>query len=148
MPSIPPLLHRFLYISRLSSGSPPHTVSQILRQSRERNRARAIGGALVFDGERFCQLLEGEPAAVVQLAARITADPRHQDVQVLADEAAATPRLFVQWQSGYGDPDVLDAVDPANAGAATAAATVAGQPLIEWRIAAFIRLLGDCDMSS
>ena len=61
---------------------PSTVVGQILRQSRERNHRLNLSGALLFDGERFCQLLEGECGycdheafETVMLAA--ASDPQH-----------------------------------------------------------------------
>lgn len=129
------LTQRFLYISGLAPDTTPDTVSQILRHTRERNRARAISGALVFDGERFCQLIEGPPDAVHALASRIVQDPRHVDLRVLLDAGDATPRLLQPWQTGYCEPQRLDALD--------AAAPMAPAQAL----ALFIELLADCDLS-
>lgn len=128
-------VQRFLYISRLAPDTAPDAVSQILRQSRERNRANAISGALVFDGERFCQLIEGTAEAVATLASRIVLDPRHVDLRVLLDASDATPRLLQPWQTGYCDPERLDALD--------AAAPMAPAQAL----ALFIEMLADCDLS-
>ena len=51
-------LRRLLYVSDLAPTMPSTVVGQILRQSRERNHLLQLSGALLFDGERFCQLLE------------------------------------------------------------------------------------------
>ena len=108
-------IHRFLYISRLAATTPPSAVGPILRQSRERNQADGVGGALVFDGERFGQLLEGPPQVVGALAARIERDPRHRSFHVLHDAAGTAPRLMPQMQTGYAEPELFNALDSAAA---------------------------------
>lgn len=128
-------IHRFLYVSRLAGTTPTSAVGLILRQSRDRNQADGVGGALVFDGERFCQLLEGSPEVVGALAARIERDPRHRSFHVLHDAAGTAPRLMPQMQTGYAEPELFNAldsaasVDPAHA------------------LAKFMRILTHCDLS-
>lgn len=104
-------IQRFLYISRLAPTTPNSAVGLILRQARERNRAHGIGGALVFDGERFCQLLEGPPDSVDPLAASIERDPRHGSFHVLHNMTGTAPRLMPQMQTGYADPELLNRFD-------------------------------------
>jgi len=104
-------IQRFLYVSRLAPTTPSSAIGLILRQARERNRAHGIGGALVFDGERFCQLLEGPPDGVNPLSIRIERDPRHGSFHVLHNTTTATPRLMPQMQTGYADPELLNPLD-------------------------------------
>ena len=114
LPSATPIelpIQRFLYISRLAPTTPCSAIGRILRQARERNRAHGIGGAMVFDGERFCQLLEGPPDSVDPLAARIARDPRHDSFHVLHNTTRATSRLMPQMQTGYADPELLNPLD-------------------------------------
>ena len=133
--TIHPPIQRFVYISRLAPDMPLDAVSLILRQSRASNRILGISGALVFDGERFCQLIEGRPEAVHDLARRIERDPRHCSFRVLHDAAAATPRLFEHWQAGYCEHEALDPLDRRD------------RIDPEQALAAFIQLLPACDLS-
>ncbi len=131
-----PSLRRFLYVSELAPTMPSTVVGQILRQSRERNHRLKLSGALLFDGERFCQLLEGEPDATHALMRRIERDTRHCKVKLLLDTLDPAPRLMTQWRCGYADHDAFDAID----------AAAAGDP--EQAAHAFLRLLPSCDLSS
>lgn len=108
------LLMRFLYVSRLADGVTSATVTQILRHARERNREAGIGGALLFDGECFGQLLEGEPGVVNALAERIISDTRHRSVRVLlrAGDLQHAPTV-ARWQTGYCEHGQLDAFEAA-----------------------------------
>ncbi len=126
-------LRRFLYVSELAPAMPSTVVGQILRQSRERNHRLKLSGALLFDGERFCQLLEGDPDTTQALMRRIERDPRHCRVQLLLDTPRPAPRMMTQWQCGYGDHDAFDAA-------------AAGDP--EQAAHAFLKLLPACDLSS
>ena len=131
-----PLLRRFLYVSELAPAMPSTVVGQILRQSRDRNHRLKLSGALLFDGERFCQLLEGEPDTAQALMRRIERDTRHHNVKMLLDRLSAGPRMMTQWQCGYADHEAFDAVD----------AAAAGDP--EQAVDAFLTLLPTCDLSS
>ena len=128
-------LQRVLYISRLAGTTPTSAVGLILRQARERNRLDGVGGALVFDGERFGQLMEGPPATVSALAARIERDPRHRSFHVLHDVIGTAPRLMPQMQTGYAEPELFNALD-------SAAAVDPAHAL-----AKFMLILTDCDLS-
>ena len=72
--------YRFLYVSRLVDGQSAGVVPQIMKRSRQHNLGRGIRGALIFDGLRFAQLLEGAETEVRPLAVRILRDPRHERI--------------------------------------------------------------------
>ena len=74
---------QLLYISKLAADCDFSVVKEIVEVARRSNPALGITGALLFDGERFCQLLEGGEAEVRGLMDRIAADARHTRVRVL-----------------------------------------------------------------
>ena len=129
-------LRRLLYVSDLAPAMPSTVVGQILRQSRERNHRLQLSGALLFDGERFCQLLEGDPDTAQALMRRIAQDARHCHVHLLLDKLDEAPRLMTQWCCGYADHEAFDAIR---------IAAVAGP---EHCTSEFLRLLSRCDLSS
>ena len=129
-------LRRFLYVSALAPAMPSSVVGQILRQSRERNHRLKLSGALLFDGERFCQLLEGDPETTQALMRRIERDTRHCTVKLLLNTLSAAPRMMTQWRCGYADHEAFDAIDAAGA----------ADP--EQAVHAFLKLLPSCDLSS
>lgn len=109
MSATPASLQHFLYTSRLAPGTGFDVVPSILEVSRSRNRELGVTGVLVFDGERFAQWLEGPPAQVLALAARIEADPRHVDLRVLhTGVRTGADRLSSHWRAGYAEPGDLD----------------------------------------
>ncbi len=57
----------------------------------EKNLEYGLTGMLILSGERFLQVIEGEIAALNHCYARIVADNRHRDVQLLSYEAIQTP---------------------------------------------------------
>lgn len=71
------LLFQYFYLSRLALGHDFSCFKAIVTASRQRNPAHGISGALLFDGERFCQLLEGPEKPVRALGTCIDADRRH-----------------------------------------------------------------------
>jgi hypothetical protein len=114
-------VYRVLSLSHLAPGRDFSGVAQILHVSRERNQPLGISGVLVFDGARFCQLIEGPRPQVVSLAQRIQADPRHTGFRVLFEGEDGSARLLPRWRTGYCEPDDLDVfeddaeLDPARA---------------------------------
>ncbi|NNM76302.1 BLUF domain-containing protein [Sphingomonas sp. ID1715] len=60
------------------------------------NALDGITGLLVFNGERFCQTIEGAPEAIENLVERLKRDPRHEDFAVLDDGDVPT-RRFRSW---------------------------------------------------
>lgn len=98
-------LHRFFYHSVLASGHDASCVSAIIRTSRVFNAANAITGVLVFDGECFCQYIEGPQSGVHALVRRLERDPRHSNFTPLVDEPLPGARLYDQWSMAYCQVD-------------------------------------------
>ena len=104
-------LFQILYVSQLAHGVDFSVVKDIVRASRAHNPVRGITGALLFDGERFCQLLEGSESEVVSLMLRIERDARHVAIRTL-HSGSANDRALRSWRSGYcesaSDLDTFD----------------------------------------
>lgn len=101
---------RYFYTSRLSLGQPVTVVSDVLRGARAFNRRSGISGALLFDGEYFAQLLEGDAPIVQALARRIEADPRHTGVEVRIEQVGPFEPVFDDWVCGWCEADELRAI--------------------------------------
>lgn len=125
---------QFLYVSRLASGCTWEIVKEIVATSRFNNPSHGITGALLFDGERFCQLIEGAPENVRELRANIMRDSRHTGIRVLLEEQSAAPPLTERWASGYCEHHELERLDNANG--------LQGQPAL----AAFFGMLERADL--
>ena len=97
-----------LYLSQLSHPSRYDVFAAIAQGSRVRNATDGIGGALLFDGHRFCQLVQGPADKVQALMQRIGADVRHRDLLILAQHQSAGALAVAAWASGYCDVDALD----------------------------------------
>ncbi len=114
---------QLLYVSRLAADADSGVVAAVTAVSRPRNDACGISGALLFDGERFCQMLEGAETEIRALMARIELDPRHCRVMVLIASHCGVPRLTTRWRSGHCNDtalDVFEATPPASAEVALA----------------------------
>ena len=75
-------------------------VESILAVSRRNNARVGVTGALIFNRSTFGQVLEGPEEAVDETYARIEADPRHRDVEVL-DLRSVEERGFGDWSMGF-----------------------------------------------
>ena len=93
------MLVRLLYASRAAEPVTPELLGAILRRSRQHNPAEGITGVLCCSGNVFLQALEGGRPAVNRLYARIVADPRHRDAELLAYETIVE-RRFAGWSMG------------------------------------------------
>lgn len=102
-------LFQILFVSQVAPDSDFGVVKQIVVRARQRNPRRGISGALLFDGERFCELIEGAEADARALLHSITQDPRHIDVTVLFAGPALAGRVVPCWVSGYCDASEIDA---------------------------------------
>lgn len=90
-----------LYVSRLAPRAGFTVVNKIVRVARHYNPGHGITGALLFDGERFCQLIEGPRAQVDALMERIQADTRHTALLTLHSGESLGSRQPTRWVSGY-----------------------------------------------
>jgi Sensors of blue-light using FAD len=103
-----PSHRQLLYHSHLVAGVRYDVFSAICQVSRRRNAELSLTGVLLFDGHRFCQLLEGPQAAVARVRESIANDPRHEFMSVLVDRPLPAATTQEVWQAGYCGPDELD----------------------------------------
>jgi len=102
------VLVRIVYLSA-AVGPQTETMTQaILKKSRSWNTAHGITGVLCQGQGVFLQALEGERRAVNQLYARICADPRHNNVEILHCESILE-RRYGSWSMAFVH---LSDVDP------------------------------------
>lgn len=95
-------MERLVYRSRATPPGPAFALSGILAASILNNARADVTGALGFSGDMYVQLLEGSGEALDALMARLGADPRHTDVDVLYREPAAS-RLLPGWNMAKVD---------------------------------------------
>ncbi len=100
-------LHEIAYVSTLAPKTPITVVGEIARQARVYNAAQNITGLMVFDGNRFCQQLEGEQRKVMKLVEKISEDPRHANVQVFY-HGPLTERRFKNFSLAFAEVETSD----------------------------------------
>lgn len=107
-------LAAIFYISRsLTSES---EVLRIVAASRQNNRQREITGALLWTGNFFVQVLEGELARIVAALRMISRDERHTDIRVLS-QGRIDVRQFADWDMALvEDPAADGLIEPLVAG--------------------------------
>ncbi|MFT3778827.1 MAG: BLUF domain-containing protein [Ottowia sp.] len=103
-------LYEFLYCSTLAEGQSPTVVGQILARARPHNAAHGITGLLVFDGQHFCQHLEGPRAPLEALMARIAGDPRHTGV-CICHEGPLAERRYQRFDMGYAQAEGTEEIE-------------------------------------
>ncbi|WP_414645740.1 BLUF domain-containing protein [Bradyrhizobium sp. 27S5] len=89
--------HALIYVSRSNSNVRDSSASEIIRsilaRSRSKNAKLGVTGALLFSEGYFCQVLEGDQAAVEEIFNVIECDVRHRDITLLTFRPS-TPRRF------------------------------------------------------
>jgi Sensors of blue-light using FAD len=93
-------LFTLLYVSELREPA-ADVVARICEQSRDNNARDAITGLLVFDGQAFCQFVEGPEVAIRSLRDRLCLDPRHVKMNVIQFGGTTLGRRFPGWRLGY-----------------------------------------------
>jgi hypothetical protein len=71
-------------------------LENIHRSARELNALDGITGLLVFNGNRFLQIIEGAQSAIDDLVERLRNDPRHTAFEI-RDERTVAERSFPDW---------------------------------------------------
>ena len=85
-----------VYTSSAAPGVGTEALRDILAASRRNNAAWHLSGVLVFAEGTFLQVVEGPVWPMAKAMARIEADPRHSNMQVLLD-LDAERRFFPDW---------------------------------------------------
>lgn len=93
-------LLELIYTSLSKAKTVTDDVGDILASSERNNAASSVTGLLLFDGERYIQILEGNAGDVETLFETIVQDPRHQGVELL-HKGAIAGRSFETWRMAY-----------------------------------------------
>lgn len=103
-------LRRYIYVSKLVANTGDNGLRHIMQRARENNLKRDLTGALLFDGESFAQLIEGQSDQVLAMISLIRVDSRHEAFTTVCDRMAVDgQRRYSTWQNGYVEPDAFDA---------------------------------------
>lgn len=93
-----------IYRSRAVQRPADIDLFYMLAQARQRNKSLDLSGLLLYDRGFFFQWLEGANAPLGQVWNSIRRDPRHADIEVLADQSIPI-RLFSDWTMGFAHRD-------------------------------------------
>lgn len=96
-----PVLDGFLYHSRLADDASLTCIATIVRVARDFNKTESITGMLIFDGQRFCQYIEGPREPLKALIDRIALDKRHTHFTPQHYAPLAGTRQFANWSMAY-----------------------------------------------
>ena len=107
--NLSPALYEVLYVSTIAPDQPLSVVAEIAGRARQVNAELDVTGLLIFDGQRFCQQLEGPQKAVLKLIERIRNDPRHVNVEVLHHGALAG-RRFQRFSLAFSTVEDVEAL--------------------------------------
>lgn len=102
------MLQQWFYVSRSAVESTAE-VQQIVRVSRIRNGEHGVTGLLVYSGEHFAQVIEGQAEDLAPIIDSIRRDPRHQIVWE-RPLTSSDDRWFGDWSMGYLYNDSIEDV--------------------------------------
>ncbi|MDJ0613836.1 MAG: BLUF domain-containing protein [Rhizobiaceae bacterium] len=89
-------MYRLLYKSLAAKNLNPVELEILISSCRENNELNMITGLLLFDGETFCQLIEGDRHNVMHVMEKIQKDDRHRRVRILGQRPAEV-RAYMSW---------------------------------------------------
>lgn len=101
-------MFRITYLSRPAEGLRHTDLDTILAQARRGNSSLGITGLLVFTGDIFFQVLEGQQNDVERVFDKVFMDPRHRQIRVLQRGNCAA-RRFKKWSMGFRQLNEADA---------------------------------------
>ena len=90
------MMIRLIYVSKAVDPQSPALTDSILYKAHTWNAQNGITGVLCEGQGVFLQALEGERGKVTRLYARIFADPRHKDLELIHCEGI-TKRRYGEW---------------------------------------------------
>lgn len=93
-------LVELVYTSLSRAQNENEDVQDILASSERNNAVNLVTGLLLFDGERYIQILEGDRQKVEDLITVISEDPRHHNLELL-HKGGIAGRSFQTWRMAY-----------------------------------------------
>ncbi len=97
-------INQLVYVSQAVRKMSHEDLLDIQRISRENNEKIDVTGSLFYNGGWFLQVLEGSPATLDRLYAKIERDPRHKNSRVLYNQPS-TFRTFTRWSMNMTNLD-------------------------------------------
>ena len=104
-------ISNFVYCSKIAANESVSCVADIVKTARRFNKEHQITGMLIFDGQRFCQYIEGPHQPLQDLISAIEKDPRHTEFTPKIACFDQKTRLFSQWSMAYVLVDDVEPLD-------------------------------------
>ena len=98
------ILKRIVYCSQATHDVSPEELLAILDAARTHNSRAGLTGMLLYCGQSFLQLLEGDAQVLEQTYARIASDVRHTNLRLLLNAEVDAP-LYPDWTMGFEHVD-------------------------------------------
>jgi hypothetical protein len=95
--------YSIVYSSEATIDFKESALLQLLKRARGFHEQAGITGVLMYGNGRFLQIMEGSPAAVRSLYARVAALPNHGRHEMLANGLVAG-REFTDWYMSFAPP--------------------------------------------
>ncbi len=98
------MLYELIYHSTTARNFNVNDIPDILKKARIHNAQNQITGCLIYHDVEFLQLIEGPEEAIKDLYAQIQKDPRHRNVEALA-QGPIEDRAFDDWEMAFHNLD-------------------------------------------
>jgi len=86
------LVYQSVSVANMTAGE----LTRMVTAARKFNETQNISGVLIFDGEKFLQILEGEKSCIEEVYGKIKNDKRHKNVNTMWRGKIST-RTFGCW---------------------------------------------------
>lgn len=93
-------LYQIVYQSTANQPFSCQELGQLLTYARTNNEKHNITGLLLYNGNEFLQVLEGECQELKRVYERVEADPRHGQIRLLSNGPIDQP-TFPDWRMGF-----------------------------------------------
>lgn len=93
-------MRQILYVSTSTDPGNGSAVDAIYLRSRHNSAIDGMTGLLWVCGDRYLQVIEGDPLAVGDTMGRIAADVRHRDIEIMIDREIDR-REFGSWSMAF-----------------------------------------------
>jgi uncharacterized membrane protein (DUF373 family) len=94
------MMIQLTYLSTPAGAISNDDLIDILEKARLNNASLGISGMLLYTGDGFVQVLEGEENVVDDLVKLIKKDPRHKDFRIVERKQIET-RAYAEWTMGF-----------------------------------------------
>jgi len=122
-------LIELIYVSEPAQEMSFLGLMRLLYHSYLRNMSAGVTGALIFENNRFGQVIEGPRTQIEDLWEKIQKDTRHKNIR-LVESRPIEHRSFSKWTMVFQDSEEVSKKLPEIAGAVESINFPAGHPLL------------------